>query len=425
MLYDVIVIGAGLSGLMAAEAAQSEGARVLLLAKGMGSFPLTTGCIDGLGYFPSISKIPLGSPLTAIAQLQRHHPNHPYVKVGGERILSSLAHFQGLCRAAGLAYAGDFSSNVLLPTTMGTFHPTCLVPETMKNGDLSLPSPVLLLGVQGLKDFFPLFAAENLNGLHTQGKISPPFRAEELEGLDLRGKAMNALNLARAFDDKDFREGFVRRAKPFRKEGERLGLPAVLGFYSPKEAWQDLQEKLDAEIFEVPMPPPSVPGLRLYNGLKDHLREKGVRIVVGLSGLTPLSEPGRLNGFSLGSSRKSPVYRANAIVLATGKFFGGGLDSDREKVYETLLGLPVKYPLHRREWFNPRLLAPEGQPFNSFGVEVDEELRPVDATGKVLYQNLFAAGGILAHADSMAEKSGGGVAVTTGYWAGKLAAAMK
>ena len=62
MFYDVIVIGAGLSGLMAAEAAQSQGARVLLLAKGMGSLPLTTGCIDGLGYFPSISKSLLAHP---------------------------------------------------------------------------------------------------------------------------------------------------------------------------------------------------------------------------------------------------------------------------------------------------------------------------------------------------------------------------
>jgi anaerobic glycerol-3-phosphate dehydrogenase len=62
MFYDVIVIGAGLAGLMAAEAAQSQGARVLILAKGMGSLPLMTGCIDGLGYFPSTSLTPLPSP---------------------------------------------------------------------------------------------------------------------------------------------------------------------------------------------------------------------------------------------------------------------------------------------------------------------------------------------------------------------------
>jgi len=425
MFYDVIVIGAGLSGLMAAEAAQSEGARVLLLAKGLGSLPLTTGCIDALGYFPSVSKIPLGSPSAFIDQLQRHNPDHPYVKVGKEKILSSFIRFQELCGAGALTYTGDFSSNITLPTTLGTLHPTCLVPETMKKGDLSLPGPALLLGFQGFRDFFPFFAAENLNGLRAQGKVSSFFRAEVLQGLDLHGKAMNGLNLARAFDGKEFRKMFGDRVKPLLKKGERLGLPAVLGFYSPKEVWLDLQERLDAEIFEVPMPPPSVPGLRLYSCLRDYLRGKGVRIVVGLSGLTPLSEPGRLNGFSLGSSSKSPVYRANAVVLATGKFFGGGLDSDRERVCETLLGLPVKHPFHRREWFNHRLLAPEGQPFNSFGVEVDEALRPVDPAGNLLYRNLFAAGGILAHADSMAEKSGGGVAICTGYRAGKLAAAMK
>lgn len=422
MFYDVIVIGAGLSGLMAAEAARTEGARVLLLAKGMGSLSLTTGCIDGLGYFPSSSKIPLASPLASIAGLQIHRPRHPYAIIGKGRILSSLAHFQELCREGRLPYRGSFSANLLLPTALGTFHPTCLVPASMEKGGVSLPGPVLLLGIQGLRDFSPFFAAENLNALYTQGKILSCFRADILKGVDLPGKVVNGLNLARSFDERDFREEFVRRIRPLLKRKERLGLPAVLGFDSSAEAWQDLEEKLDAEIFEIPLPPPSAPGLRLYNCLKDRLREKGVRIVVGLSELTPLREPGFLKGFSLGRTAKSPAYRARAFVLATGKFFGGGLDADRGKVFETLLGLPLRYPPRRREWFNPHLLAPEGQPFNSFGVEVDEELRPVDGAGKVLYPNLFAAGGILAHADSLAEKSGGGVAISTGYWAGKLAA---
>jgi glycerol-3-phosphate dehydrogenase subunit B len=425
MNYDVIVIGAGLSGFMAAEAAQNEGARVLLLAKGMGSLPLTTGCIDGLGYIPGNLKIAMPSLQNSLPELARNHPQHPYLKVGRDGILASLSHFQGLCRGRGLPYAGDSSSAFFLPTALGTFHPTCLVPETMRRGDLSLPGPVLLLGFQGLRDFSPSLAAENLNLLHSRGRILSSFRAEVLGGLNLRGKPMNGLNLAWAFDEKDFRGLFLRRVGPLLKKGERLGLPAVLGFHSSSETWKDAQAGLDTEIFEVPLPPPSVPGLRLYNCLRDHLREKGVRVFLGLSELTPLCEPFRLNGFSIGPSSQKVVYRARAFVLATGKFFGGGLDSDRGRIYETLLGLPLKYPPHRREWFNPRFLAPEGHPFNSFGVEVDDQLRPVDGEGKVLYQNLFAAGGILAHADSMAEKSGGGVAVSTGYLAGKLAAAMR
>jgi len=39
MFYDVIVIGAGLAGLMAAEAAQEKGARVLILARAWVRFP--------------------------------------------------------------------------------------------------------------------------------------------------------------------------------------------------------------------------------------------------------------------------------------------------------------------------------------------------------------------------------------------------
>ena len=173
------------------------------------------------------------------------------------------------------------------------------------------------------------------------------------------------------------------------------------------------------------MPPPSVPGIRLFCKFQLYIQEKGVRIVIGLSTLIPRQESKRILGFSLGLSKKSAAYSASAVVLATGKFVGGGLDSDRGRIFETLLNLPVAYPKNRREWFHPRLLATEGQPFNRIGVEVNENLQPIDPEGRIIYDNLFAAGAILAHGDSMSEKSGGGIAVSTGYMAGKLAVGMK
>jgi len=407
---------------MAAEAAQSQGARVLILARGMGSLPLTSGCIDGLGYFPGDSMVPLSSPLSALAQLCSNHPQHPYAKVGSERILSALAHFQDICRSMGMPYTGNFASNFLLPTSVGTFHPTCLIPETVKGGDLSISGSVFLLGLEGFRDFSPYFAAENLNILYCRGKIASSFRAGVLGRPDLAGKAINSLTLAKAFDEECFREKFARQARPFLHPGDKLGVPAVLGFHSSLEAWTDLEEKMGTQVFEVPTPPPSVPGIRLYNLLKIHLQGRGVRQVVGPRLLKPNVQFRRLEGFSLGDSKGSPVYKASAFVLATGKFVGGGLDSERGRIYETLLGLPVRYPLDRKRWFNPRLLAARGQPFNEFGVEVDENLQPVDLRGQVVHSNLFAAGGIIAHADSMSEKSGGGIAISTGSLAGSLAA---
>lgn len=424
MFYDVIVIGAGLAGLMAAEGAQEKGARVLILAQGMGSLPLTSGCIDGLGYFPASSKIPVSSPLETLPDLRRAHPRHPYAKLGKEKILLALDRFRQITSSS-LHYGGGFDSSVLIPTALGTYHPTCLVPQTMKNGNLSSPGRVLLLGFEGLKDFSARLAAENLNSLRARGLIAPSFRAANLPCIDLKGKALNSQNLARSFDKDEFRERFARQSRALLKNGEKLGVPAVLGFSSSFATWAELKKTLETEIFEIPLPPPSIPGLRLYNLLRARLQEKGVRIFVGLSSLKRVVEAGEIRGLSLGESRKSPIYRASAYVLATGKFVGGGLDAQRNRVSETFFDLPIRYPEKRAEWFRPQLLSVEGQPFNSFGVEVNEVLQPVDLAGKVMYRNLFAAGGILGHADFMGEKSGGGVAIASGYFAGQMAAEKK
>lgn len=419
MFYDVIVIGAGLAGLMAAEAAQRHGARVLVLARGMGSLPLTTGCIDALGYFPPASGEIVSSPWTTLPQLIAECPHHPYALVGLSKIAEAFSYFQKLTQKIGLPYYGSLNSNFLLPTPLGTFRPTCLVPETMGAGDLTLPEPVLLLGFAGLKDFSPYLAAATLNQLKEQQKIAPHFRAEIIEKIDGGG---SSLPIAAALDQESFRQELIKSIKMRLKPAERLGLPAVLGLHSSAEALADLEAQLQTKVFEIPLPPPSIPGLRLQNKLRNHLQSSGVRLLIGLAALLPQKEGDHLSGFALGNSKYSPAYTATSFVLATGKFVGGGLEATTAKIEETLLHLPLSYPEQRKEWFNRNLLGLSGQPFNRMGIAVDENLQPVNAAGKVIYKNLFAAGGIIGHSDSMMEKSGGGIALATGYLAGELAA---
>jgi len=52
MQYDLIIIGMGLSGLMAAKTALDLGKRVLIIGKGMGGLILFSNTIDVLGKVP-------------------------------------------------------------------------------------------------------------------------------------------------------------------------------------------------------------------------------------------------------------------------------------------------------------------------------------------------------------------------------------
>ena len=105
----------------------------------------------------------------------------------------------------------------------------------------------------------------------------------------------------------------------------------------------------------------------------------------------------------------------NGVVLASGRFFGGGLYADRNRISETVFDLPVYQPLDRASWHSTHFLHMEGHPINRAGLETDTNLRPLDANGRPAFRNLFAAGSILAHQDWMRMKCGSGLSVTTAY----------
>ena len=81
MHYDLIVIGMGLSGLMAAKTAAEMGKKVLIIGKGLGTLSIFSNTIDLLGTIPPTMKMKDG-----LSQWVHDYPEHPYGKVGLEKI---------------------------------------------------------------------------------------------------------------------------------------------------------------------------------------------------------------------------------------------------------------------------------------------------------------------------------------------------
>lgn len=417
---DVLVIGAGLAGLTAAWRATRHGQRTRVIAEGRGAMYWHAGCIDVLGYYPVDAPRALASPAEGIAALLSDNPQHPYGIGSIDALDEALQAFAALCDDAGYPMHGSLERNWLLPSAVGAFRPTCLAPETMIAGDLRRSEPMLIVGFQHLHDFYPSLVADNL----TYQDVLARDTMLDLPTLRRRRFTTTAL-LAMMFDEPGFRTEVIRELKPKVGHAARVGFPAVLGLERPLEVKRDLEAQLGCEVFEIPTPPPSVPGMRLYRILEAAIERNGGRIFDGMAARSADSRDGRITTVWTEAAARRQPHRAEHFVLATGGILGGGIFAAQDgTVREVIFDLPVSAPRDRDDWFRRDFLDPEGHPIQKAGVVVDDMLQPVDRDGDVVYENLYAAGTTLAHAETLRERSFEGVAVATGYLAGERMATL-
>jgi glycerol-3-phosphate dehydrogenase subunit B len=399
--YDAVVVGAGVAGLTAAARLAESGARVCVLAKGVGSTHLAAGTVDVLGYDPGRVE----APAEALRAFVGARPDHPYALVGVDTIGTALAWFAERVEhgpQAGYRYVGGLERNHLLPTTVGAARPSALVPETMAAGDLRAPEPICAVGLRPLRDFHAALCAANI------GRSGVDARAVEVP-LEAARPDENALGIARRFEDPSVRLGFAERLLPKLRDGERVALPAVLGVRDPHGTWSDLQSRLGRPVFEIPTIPPSVPGMRVFDALRAAVRAAGGRIVMGAEVVGADRDGDRVTALHAHTAGRDTSYAARWVVLATGGFASGALALGSDWVVrEAVLGLPVWGAL---EPGAPRF-APDyfgEQPMARVGIAVDSAQR---AEG---LENVLVAGAALPGAEPWREGSGEGISLASGH----------
>lgn len=401
--YDVVVIGGGLAGFMAAAAARKQGAEVAILAEGGGVLELSSGSIDLLGRTQNGNAVV--DPWEAMAALTEH----PYHILTDGGVREGLGAFMAICKQMGLTYTeAPDHLNQITATAVGATRPTYLLAPGAAS--LRPDQPITIIGLRGLKEFHPGVVADGLQAALPGTSVTSAW-------IDLPQGPTHPVQVARQMENQAYRTAITERiTAACRNRSAKLALlPAVLGLESAAAVRDAISQAVGAQVGEVPLLSPSLPGLRLATAFQRYLNRIGVEHCLGVKVTGAAVKGGCVESVTGLAAGGAVEYRAQSFVLAAGGLLGGGLEASERTLHEPVFGLPVAAP--EKDWASAQLLAPEGHAFVRAGIRVERDLRPTGWT------NLYICGKMLAGYDPYAEGSGGGVAAASGWRAGILAGA--
>lgn len=446
---DVLVIGGGAAGMLAAASAVRAGARVVVVRKGEGATGLSSGAFDvadtwhDLHPGPDAPPFSAGEPYAAgLARLAAKRPRHPYARIGRggrERIEEAMELVRDLVPSLGLQRKADGTNHVVV-SPLGTTKRSAWLPA-QTSFDLSSLAPQSRVCVADLEDLGN-FSASRL-GATLRWVASLGGHAIDVQVIRVPRSAHraapfeNGRQMALFLDEAGEAEDFARRIQSAISTLEHppavVLVPAVLGLRRAATVWSGVEAAVGCPVREMLAFPPSAAGARLGAALQAGIEALGVRVVSGSVQSAELSmAPNALEPASrrieriharVGATKIS--FEPRAVVLSSGRFWGGGLAREGSRA-ETIFGLPVVTGGGGvAGQFIGALTAdrPEkDHPVFRSGIAYSERLQPLNVDGTCFARNLFAAGSILGGYDPSRDGSGLGVCALTGLLAGEHAA---
>ncbi len=442
---DVLVIGGGLAGLVAGITAAQNGSDTIVTRKGQGATADSSGAVDISGYIQG-GGTPFISPMEGLIAYSSLLPFHPYTTVGiqdvgahfnadylVETVRHSLNWLKEILKDTPAEPVGEITTNRTALTVIGTWKPTCLIQRTMYSERIHDEDEVLLFaGIRGMPSFNPSAAAKSMINLVMSSGVGPRKVAHTLLNVSsiCTHPNLSTMEVARMIDRPEILDEFTKvLGEQVQKSNSTVvALPPILGIRNPAKIKAHLEREIGIEVFELLGFPPSVPGFRLQRSLEDALRKAGGRLLVGHEAISFEKDNGRITSIQLNSPRRTVRAIPKSTVLATGKFVGGGIKGDMNGLTERVFGIPVldgeripSYNLKPQRFTRRIAISNQGHPLFECGIGFDSEFRPLAAGGTPFASNLYAAGSVLGGFNYLVEKSGLGVALTTGRLSGKRA----
>lgn len=426
--YDVLVVGGGIAGCVAAKAAADEGKSVAVIFPNSGASEISSGVVDILGVIPGEKAEIVEKYKEGIEKVIEMYPDHPY-KYSKAELDNGISAVVELAAAGGYHLKGFDGKNVWVPNVMGTFSVAALIPSTVSDSVCNTDGDtVLVVGFDGNVNFNAEAAAQSYNKYQKKLGFKETYYSVvlKLDGMAGRHKLGDS-ELADYLDTpegvQELSDKLVAFCANNRQKFDKILFPPVLGFVNYNTAVEKLKAELGCAIGEVLTFGNAVAGFRMTRAIYEGLKERNVTLLQG----------GKVNSVSAAESSVTasctlglvdqlhPGTKVDltgaAVILALGGFVGGGIEARRREMWlnilEENLGEVTVDALNR----NP--VNAGGQNVLCLGASVNADMSVKDEkyVGRV-----FACGDFIAGHNSASERSGSGVAASTGWLAGKNAA---
>ncbi len=403
MRMDTVIVGGGLSGLTCGIALAKRGQRVTIVAGGQSTLMFNGGSMELLG---DIDGQDVNHPLEAIAALPK---NHPYSKIGAQRIADIAVEAKQLLDDASISMDGTADTNHWRVTPMGIAKRAWLtLSENLRIDDMGkLPAKrVALMCIRGYFD--------QPNGMLAQGLRDMGFDVQTIEfstdditALRHSPSEMRATSLAKHLVSNNALQRVADQINALASEADMVLLPSVIGQTDDND-FNTLQRMCNKPLRLVATLPPSVAGMRMQTLLRHYFKMLGGNYLTGDNAIGGKFEGDKLISVTTAKLNDMPL-RANNFVLASGSFVSRGLAANYERVFEPVFDLDVDADADRDKWTTFGVLEP--QAYFRYGVATDDSLRCLKQ-GRTI-TNLHAIGSILSGHDAIKMGDGTGVSMLT------------
>lgn len=403
MRMDTVIMGGGLSGLTCGIALARRGQRVTIVSSGQSTMLFNGGSMELLG---CVDGKAVTAPLEAITTLPQ---NHPYSKIGADRITALADRAKQMLNDAGINMEGNADANHWRITPMGVAKPAWLtLSDHLRVDDLGkLPAKRLaLMCIRGYFDQPNSMLAKGLRDLGFEVDLIE-FTTDDITALRRSPSEMRATSLAKRLGGNNALQRIADQINSLATEADMVLLPSVFGQNDDNDFFT-LQSMAKKPLRLVATLPPAVAGMRMMTQLRHYFRMLGGNYLMGDSAVSGTFDGDRLTAVTTAKLGEMPL-KADNFVLATGSFISRGLVADYERVYEPVLGVDVDADSDPDRWTSFGVLQP--QAYSRYGVATDNLLHCLKQ-GKTI-TNLHAIGSVLSGHDAVKMGDGTGVSLLT------------